>query len=238
MRLHRRHHDVQLIRPRQQRRQSDAAARSGRGADARAADAALPNLRMGVPSKRALVQLWVQAPARRGAHRHRGAAGLVGAAGRAAPAAARDLGLPHQLPRLRPPLRHGPGCRPSPAYLRKFRQPLRRHHGAHRGHIRRLLAGQGFERLHVVGRVDYATLRPARRSDLLRGEGAGPDDLVCGCVGHGPEKPGGRGGRLPRPLQRQRPACPPGVGGRWAHARASCWPACPRRCSSARSQRR
>jgi hypothetical protein len=105
--LHRRQHSVQLVRPRQPAR--------GQAGNAGDIDEVLtrglpiphyPQLRMGMPSRRELVRLWSLQRPDVVPCRHRRAAGLVGGAGGTAPAAAHQLRLPHQLPRLQPPLRH------------------------------------------------------------------------------------------------------------------------------------
>ena len=109
--LNRRNHDVQLIRPRQPAKMGAQAPGKPEVDEVLTKGLPIPlypNLRMGVPSKRSLVKLW---SLRRPDVVHiatEGPAGLVGAAGRPAPGAARHVGLPHQLPRLRQALPPGP----------------------------------------------------------------------------------------------------------------------------------
>lgn len=178
-------HEVQLVRPRQH------------GAGPTAMPPRLqevltrglpiphyPHLRMGVPCQRALARLWA---------RHRPDVVHVateGPLGWSALQAARRLQLPvtsdfrtnfHAYSR-----HYGIGWlnRPITAYLRGFHNrcactmvPTEA--------LRRELADAGFQRLQVVPRgVDAARFSPQARSDALRATwGAGPDDLVIGCVG-------------------------------------------------------
>ncbi len=189
--LHARGHALQLVRPRQP---GGPAAGSADAASPAAGIAEVlmrglpipkyPHLRMGVPSRRALVRLWsLQRP------------DLVhvateGPLGWSALQAARHLKLPvssdfrtnfHAYSR-----HYGIGWldRPIMAYLRRFHNrcactlvPTEA--------LRRDLAAAGFERLHVVPRgVDTARFSPAWRSAGLRAAwGAGADTLVVGFVG-------------------------------------------------------
>lgn len=149
-----------------------------------------PNLRMGVPSKRALVRLW-------SLHRpdvvHIATEGPLGWS---ALQAAQHLSLPvtsdyrtnfHAYGKH---YRLGLFSKPIMGYLRKFHNrcdatmvPTET--------MRVQLAERGFERLAVVGRgVDAQRFDPARRSDAMRESwGAAPGDLVMGYVGRlAPEK--------------------------------------------------
>lgn len=192
--LHRRNHDVQLIRPRQPARLAVQA-----GAPRADVEEVLtkglpvplyPNLRMGVPSKRALVRLW-------SLHRpdvvHIATEGPLGWS---ALQAAQHLSLPvtsdyrtnfHAYGKH---YRLGLFSKPIMGYLRKFHNrcdatmvPTET--------MRAQLAERGFERLTVVGRgVDAQRFDPARRSAAMReGWGASQTDLVLGYVGRlAPEK--------------------------------------------------
>nr|WP_295081966.1 glycosyltransferase family 1 protein [uncultured Roseateles sp.] len=189
--LHRRNHDVQLIRPRQDA--ADAAERSPRFHEVLMRGLPIPrypNLRMGVPSKRALVQLWsLQRPDV--VH-----IATEGALGWSALQAALHLKLPvcsdfrtnfHAYSR-----HYGIGWlyKPIMAYLRKFHNrtactmvPTEA--------LRQSLDQAGFKNLSVVSRgVDTQQFSPLRRSQALREQwGVGPDDLVCLYVGRiAPEK--------------------------------------------------
>ena len=192
--LNARNHDVQLIRPRQPARLG-AAAGAPRGEVDEVFTKGLPiplypDLRMGVPSKRALVKLW-------SLHRpdvvHIATEGPLGWS---ALQAAQHLSLPvtsdyrtnfHAYGRH---YRLGLLARPIMGYLRKFHNRC----GATMvptEAMRAQLADRGFERLAVVGRgVDAQRFDPARRSQVLRASwGAQPDDLVLGYVGRlAPEK--------------------------------------------------
>jgi len=196
--LHRRNHDVQLIRPRQ----------PGKDAGKEGADASsnglrfhevlmrglpiprYPNLRMGVPSKKALIKLW-------STHRpdvvHIATEGPLGWS---ALQAALNLKLPvstdfrtnfHAYSK-----HYGIGWlhKPIMAYLRKF------HNRAHctmvpTEALRRDLDSYGFRDLRVVARgVDMQQFNSTRRSAALRQSwGAADNDLVVSCVGRlAPEK--------------------------------------------------
>jgi glycosyltransferase involved in cell wall biosynthesis len=187
--LQRRNHQVQLVRPRQ------TTADGGRRdtADGTRFHEVLlrglpipryPHLRMGVPSKKALVQLWSRA---RPDVVH---VATEGPLGWSALQAARHLQLPltsdfrtnfHAYSR-----HYGVGWlrKPIMAYLRKFHnacaltmvptEPLRQE-----------LQAAGFRHVAVVARgVDTRLFNPGRRSDELRRSwGVGEHDLVVACVG-------------------------------------------------------
>ncbi|MBV8036043.1 glycosyltransferase family 1 protein [Roseateles sp.] len=192
--LNRRNHDVQLIRPRQPARMAVQA-----GALRPEVDEVLtkglpvplyPNLRMGVPSKRALVKLW---SLRRPDVVHIATEGPLGWS---ALQAAQHLSLPvtsdyrtnfHAYGKH---YRLGLLSKPIMGYLRKFHNRCDATMVPTEA-MRVLLAERGFERLTVVGRgVDAQRFDPARRSAAMRESwGAGPDDLVMGYVGRlAPEK--------------------------------------------------
>jgi len=183
--LHRRNHDVQLVRPRQ-------AAEADAESSDRFQEVLLkglpipryPSLRMGVPSKRTLIQLWTH-------HRpdvvHIATEGPLGWS---ALQAALQLKLPvcsdfrtnfHTYSQ-----HYGLGWlyKPIMAYLRKFHNrtlctmvPTEA--------LRRELAQAGFHNLAVVTRgVDTVRFDPVRRSESLRSSwGVGADALVVSCVG-------------------------------------------------------
>lgn len=184
--LQQRGHDVQLVRPRQD-------AQDGAGERSPGVHEVLmrglpipryPHLRMGVPSKRALVRLWSQ---QRPDVVHIATEGPLGWS---ALHAARHLKLPvssdfrtnfHAYSQ-----HYGIGWlrKPIMAYLRKF------HNAAQctmvpTEALRRDLAAVGFERLSVVSRgVDTQRFSPEHRSAALRAQwGVAPDDLVVACVG-------------------------------------------------------
>jgi glycosyltransferase involved in cell wall biosynthesis len=197
--LHRRNHDVQLVRPRQ-----PAAGEVPRAMGPQASEderfmevlmrglpvPLYPNLRMGVPSKRALVQLW-------SLHRpdvvHIATEGPLGWS---ALQAAKHLELPvtsDYRTNFHAYGKHyqvGWLSKPIMGYLRKFHNRTDMTMVPTEA-LRELLASKGFERLTVVGRgVDVQGFDPGHRDDALRREwGAGPDDLVVGYVGRlAPEK--------------------------------------------------
>lgn len=190
--LQRRAHELQLVRPRQ-RSGADAAEPAPRGGLGNRLHEVLttgwpipryPNLRMGAPSKRALVQLWsLQRPDV--VH-----IATEGPLGWSALQAARHLKLPvssdfrTNFHAYGQHYRIGWLAKPILAYLRKF------HNRAQctmvpTEALRAQLAGQGFERLVVVSRgVDTHLFDPRCRSEALRRHwGAGPDDLVLAYVG-------------------------------------------------------
>ncbi len=191
--LNRRNHDVQLIRPRQSARQAPPA--SGKPAVDEVLTKGLPvplypNLRMGVPSKRALVKLW---SLKRPDVVHIATEGPLGWS---ALQAAQHLALPvtsdyrtnfHAYGRH---YRLGLLSKPIMGYLRKFHNRCDATMVPTES-LRVLLGERGFERLQVVGRgVDAQRFDPARRSAAMRESwGARPDDLVLGYVGRlAPEK--------------------------------------------------
>ncbi len=182
--LHARGHGLQVIRPRQG---------PGTGSPSQRFEEVLvrglpipryPQLRMGLPSKRALVKLW---SGQRPDVVHIATEGPLGWS---ALGAASYLRLPvssdfrtnfHAYTR-----HYGMGWlqRPMAAYLRKFHNkagctmvPTEA--------LRRQLQAEGFERLEVVARgVDTELFQPQRRCEALRASwGAGPDGLVLACVG-------------------------------------------------------
>jgi glycosyltransferase involved in cell wall biosynthesis len=189
--LQRLNHDVQLIRPR--RDSADAAGTSARFHEVLMRGLPIPrysNLRMGVPSKRALVRLW---SVRRPDVVHIATEGPLGWS---ALQAAMHLKLPvssdfrtnfHAYSK-----HYGIGWlhKPIMAYLRKFHNRTQCTM-VPTDALRRELESSGFRRLCVVGRgVDTHQFHPQRRSDELRARwGAAPDELVVVCVGRlAPEK--------------------------------------------------
>jgi glycosyltransferase involved in cell wall biosynthesis len=184
--LHRRGHDVQLVRPRQ-RGAVDPAQASPRFDEVLMRGLPVPRypqLRMGVPSKRQLVRLW---SLRRPDVVHIATEGPLGWS---ALQACRHLRLPvtsdfrtnfHAYSR-----HYGVGWlrKPIMAYLRKFHNatlctmvPTEA--------LRRDLEVSGLRNLRVVARgVDTELFDPARRSRALRTAwGAQDDTLVLLCVG-------------------------------------------------------
>jgi glycosyltransferase involved in cell wall biosynthesis len=191
--LNRRNHDVQLIRPRQAAKLTSPS--SGNPTIDEVLTKGLPvplypNLRMGVPSKRALVKLW---SLKRPDVVHIATEGPLGWS---ALQAAQHLALPvtsdyrtnfHAYGRH---YRLGLLSKPIMGYLRKFHNRCDATMVPTEA-MRVLLAERGFERLSVVGRgVDAQRFDPLRRSMSMRESwGAGPDDLVMGYVGRlAPEK--------------------------------------------------
>lgn len=192
--LNRRNHDVQLIRPRQSAKMASQAP-TGRPEVDEVLTKGLPvplypNLRMGVPSKRALVKLW---SLKRPDVVHIATEGPLGWS---ALQAAQHLALPvtsdyrtnfHAYGKH---YRLGLLSKPIMGYLRKFHNRCDATMVPTEA-MRVLLAERGFERLTVVGRgVDAQRFDPARRSaDMRASWGAGPGDLVMGYVGRlAPEK--------------------------------------------------
>jgi glycosyltransferase involved in cell wall biosynthesis len=189
--LRSRNHAVQLVRPRQD--SDDAGAAEERFHEVLMRGLPIPrypNLKMGLPARRALLQLWT---ARRPDIVHIATEGPLGWS---ALQAARRLKLPvssdfrtnfHAYSR-----HYGVGWlhKPIVAYLRKF------HNSAHctmvpTEPLRRTLVEHGFRNLVVLARgVDTRLFNPARRSEeLRRAWGAAPDDLVVLHVGRlAPEK--------------------------------------------------
>jgi glycosyltransferase involved in cell wall biosynthesis len=192
--LRARNHDLQLIRPRQARAGSaDSARPSARFDEVLTGGWPIPlypDLRMGVPSKRALVRLWSLS---RPDVVH---VATEGPLGWSALQAARHLALPltsdyrtnfHAYGRH---YKVGWLARPIMGYLRKFHNRTQCTMVPTEA-LRSELAARGFERLAVVGRgVDLQRFDPARRSEALRAQwGAGPQTLVALCVGRlAPEK--------------------------------------------------
>ncbi|MBI3349056.1 MAG: glycosyltransferase family 1 protein [Burkholderiales bacterium] len=191
--LNRRNHDVQLIRPRQPANM--AAPLGSRPTVDEVLTKGLPvplypNLRMGVPSKRALVKLW---SLKRPDVVHIATEGPLGWS---ALQAAQHLALPvtsdyrtnfHAYGKH---YRLGLLSKPIMGYLRKFHNRCDATMVPTEA-MRVLLAERGFERLNVVGRgVDAQRFDPVRRSAAMRESwGAGPDDPVLGYVGRlAPEK--------------------------------------------------
>ena len=189
--LHRRNHEVQLIRPRQDRH--EAAGREYGFHEVLMRSMPIPrypNLRLGLPAKGALVQRW---------SRHRPDIVHIateGPLGWSALQAARQLKLPvcsdfrtnfHAYSR-----HYGMGWlhKPIMAYLRKFHNHTQCTMVPTEA-LRRDLERDGFRHLTVVSRgVDTARFSPHQRSQTLRQQwGVGSDDLVVACVGRlAPEK--------------------------------------------------
>jgi glycosyltransferase involved in cell wall biosynthesis len=183
--LHERGHRVQLVRPRQTLTPADVAdTRFDEVLTRGCPIPRYPHLRMGLPSRRALVHLWSQ---QRPDAVHIATEGPLGWS---ALQAARELDLPvttdfrtnfHAYGQ-----HYGIGWLAAPilAYLRGF------HNQAQctmvpTDAMRNDLAARGFERLHVVGRgVDTRLFDPARRSESMRRSwGVREDDLVLAYVG-------------------------------------------------------
>jgi len=207
--LHRRNHELQLIRPRQPQR--GAAEPEPRFHEVLMRGLPIPKypeLRMGMPAKRELIKLW---SVRRPDIVHIATEGPLGWS---ALQAARHLKLPvssdfrtnfHAYSR-----HYGVGWlhKPIMLYLRKF------HNLAHcttvpTEALRRDLLGYGFRNLAVVARgVDTVRFDPARRSAALRAAWqAGSDELVIACVGRlAREKNLGVAVRAYEAIAAQRPA--------------------------------
>lgn len=183
--LRQRGHQLQLVRPRQS--EGDTAGGEGGLAEVLMRGLSIPRypeLKMGLPARRALLRLW--------ATQRPDVVHIVteGPLGWSALQAARHLKLPvvsdfrtnfHAYSQ-----HYGVGWLRAPvmAYLRKF------HNRTHSTMVptealRRELAAAGFERLRVVARgVDTRAFTPARRCEALRALwGAGPQTLVALCVG-------------------------------------------------------
>lgn len=183
--LQERNHDVQLVRP----RQAGTDVAGGKNASQLVLTRGLPiprypHLRMGLPSKRALLSLWTR---QRPDIVH---VATEGPLGWSALQAARKLKLPissdfrtnfHAYSR-----HYGIGWlqKPIAAYLRKF------HNQAHctmvpTPGLRSELAAMGFERLLVVARgVETQRFNPTCRSEALRASwGVQPNDPVVLSVG-------------------------------------------------------
>ena len=183
--LRARNHEVQLIRPRQHHGDDGAAGERFHEVLMRGLPIpSYPNLKMGLPSKRALARLW---SSRRPDIVHIATEGPLGWS---ALQAAHRLRLPvssdfrtnfHAYSK-----HYGIGWlrKPIMAYLRKF------HNLAHctmvpTEGLKRSLVEYGLHNLVVLSRgVDTLLFDPARRSDeLRRGWGAGPESLVVLHVG-------------------------------------------------------
>jgi glycosyltransferase involved in cell wall biosynthesis len=189
--LRRRNHHVQLVRPRQDAR--DSAESSAHFHEVLMRGMPIPrhpDLRMGLPSRRYLVRLW-------SLHRpdvvHIATEGPLGWS---ALQAALHLKLPvcsDFRTNFQAYSRHyGIGWlhKPILAYLRKFHNHTRCTMVPTQA-LRLELEASGFQRLAVVARgVDTQQFDPARRSEALRQQwGAAPGDLVVACVGRlSPEK--------------------------------------------------
>jgi glycosyltransferase involved in cell wall biosynthesis len=189
--LHRRNHDVQLIRPRQDK--LDAAERGVRFHEVLTRGLPIPSypsLRMGVPSKRAMVQLWGR---QRPDVVHIATEGPLGWS---ALHAALHLELPvcsdfrtnfHAYSK-----HYGMGWlyKPMLSYLRKFHNRTQFTMVPTEA-LRRDLETWGFRGLVVVSRgVDTRQFAPTRRSEALRAAwGLAESDLAVVCVGRlAPEK--------------------------------------------------
>ncbi len=202
-------HRLQLVRPRQHA--ADAGIDFGRLQELLVPGLPIPrypHLRMGMPCGRVLQQHWARS---RPDVVH---VATEGPLGWSALQAARRLGIAvtsdfrtnfHAYS-----AHYGVGWlrRPIAAYLRRF------HNQAActlvpTDALRRELQAAGFERVQVVPRgVDTVHFSPARRSEALRRSwGAGPDDVVLGCVGRlAAEKNLGVAVAAYRALRRVRPA--------------------------------
>ncbi|OYU93849.1 MAG: glycoside hydrolase [Burkholderiales bacterium PBB5] len=189
--LRERGHDLQLVRPRQDKR--DEADRSEGFHEVLLRGLPIPrypHLKMGLPAKRALVEQWAW---KRPDVVHIATEGPLGWS---ALQAATRLRLPvvsdfrtnfHAYSR-----HYGLAWlhKPILAYLRKFHNRTQVTMVPTDG-LRRELTGSGFVNVSVVARgVDTGLFNPERRSAALRATwGAGPDTLVVLCVGRlAPEK--------------------------------------------------
>lgn len=182
--LHAREHDLQVIRPRQGEHLPAPSQRFEQLLVQGMRIPRYPQLRMGLPSKRALVRLW---SSRRPDVVHIATEGPLGWS---ALGAASYLHLPvtsdfrtnfHAYTR-----HYGLGWleRPMTSYLRKFHNRADCTTVPTEG-LRQQLQQAGFERLEVVARgVDTDLFQPQRRSQALRDSwGVTPDDVVLCCVG-------------------------------------------------------
>ncbi|MGZ8981971.1 MAG: glycosyltransferase family 4 protein [Burkholderiaceae bacterium] len=181
--LRSRNHVVQVVRPRQST-EADAADSDHQVLTTGVPIPRYPHLKMGLPSKRALVNLW---KLRRPDVVH---VVTEGPLGWSAVQAAATLRLPvcsdfrtnfHSYSR-----HYGIGWlqRPILAYLRKFHNRTQVTMVPTES-LQRQLRTAGFRNVQVVARgVDTTLFTPARRSELLRGEwGAAPDSRVAMHVG-------------------------------------------------------
>jgi glycosyltransferase involved in cell wall biosynthesis len=189
--LRQRGHELQLIRPRQDR--SDAASQEPAFVEVLIRGLPIPRypeLKMGLPSRRALLRRWAE---------HRPDVVHIvteGPLGWSALQAAKHLRLPvvsdfrtnfHAYSR-----HYGVGWLRTPvmAYLRKFHNRTACTMVPTEG-LKAELQSAGFKGLRVVARgVDTQQFDPVRRSESLRASwNAGPDTLVALCVGRlAPEK--------------------------------------------------
>jgi glycosyltransferase involved in cell wall biosynthesis len=189
--LQKRNHDVQLIRPRQDAQDTPGQAPGFHEVLMRGLPIPrYPDLRMGVPSKRALVRLWSQ---QRPDVVHIATEGPLGWS---ALQAAKHLKLPvcsdfrtnfHAYSR-----HYGIGWlrKPIMAYLRKFHNATQCTMVPTEA-LRGDLQEAGFEHVRVVSRgVDTLLFNPAKRSQALRESwGVAQGDVVLACVGRlAPEK--------------------------------------------------
>lgn len=189
--LHQRNHALQLVRPRQN--DDGPVDRGSRFHEVLMRGLPIPRypgLRMGMPSKRSLVQLWA---VNRPDVVHIATEGPLGWS---ALQAALHLKLPvcsDFRTNFQAYSRHyGVGwlSKPIMAYLRKFHN-LTRCTMVPTEVLRQQLHAFGFDRLAVVSRgVDTELFTPSKRSAALRAQwGAGGDDVVVTCVGRlAPEK--------------------------------------------------
>jgi len=183
--LHRRNHDLQLVRPRQS--PGDAPESGPRFHEVLMRGLPIPrypHLRMGLPAKKALVRLWSYT---RPDVVHVATEGPLGFS---ALHAAKHLKLPvtsdfrtnfHAYSR-----HYGIGWLRTPiiAYLRRFHNATLATMVPTEA-LRAELAVAGFRNVTVVSRgVDTTLFDPARRDATLRASwGVAPDDLVVSCVG-------------------------------------------------------
>ena len=186
-----RNHEIQLVRPRQHSENSDQLTDKFHEVFTRGLPIPrYPDLRMGLPSKRALVRLW--------SHKRPDVVHVAteGPLGWSALQAARLLKLPvcsdfrtnfHAYSK-----HYGIGWlqRPIMGYLRKFHNRTQVTMVPTEA-LRQELANSGFLRLSVVSRgVDVGLFNPKRRNEALRNQwGAARDDFVALYVGRlAPEK--------------------------------------------------
>ena len=186
-----RSHEVQLVRPRQNSENTDQLTDRFHEVFTRGLPIPrYPDLRMGLPSKRALVRLW--------SHKRPDVVHIAteGPLGWSALQAARLLKLPvcsdfrtnfHAYSK-----HYGIGWlqRPIMGYLRKFHNRTQATMVPTEA-LRQELAASGFQRLSVVSRgVDVGLFNPKRRNEALRNHwGAAKDDFVALYVGRlAPEK--------------------------------------------------
>jgi glycosyltransferase involved in cell wall biosynthesis len=189
--LHDRGHDLQLVRPRQQ--PDDTAGQTAHLHEVLMRGLPIPrypHLKMGLPSKRALVRLW---SLRRPDVVHIATEGPLGWSALQAAAVLRLPVTSDFRTNFHAYSSHyGVGwlSKPIMAYLRKFHNRTLTTMVPTEA-LRAELAAQGFRQLAVVGRgVDADRFSPALRSEALRaGWGVTPQTLVVACVGRlAPEK--------------------------------------------------